>query len=51
MRSIAPPPFSLKHLIENESSPTQPVLFITTPGADPSQELSDYAATTIGREK
>lgn len=51
LRSLAPPPFSLKTLVEHESSAAQPVLFITTPGADPSQELADHAAATIGKER
>mmetsp|Transcript_33539 Transcript_33539/g.74227 ORF Transcript_33539/g.74227 Transcript_33539/m.74227 type:complete len:2007 (+) Transcript_33539:3-6023(+) len=51
VRSVAPAAFSLKQLVELESNPSQPILFITTPGADPSQELSEYAATTIGKER
>ncbi len=27
------------------------MLLLTTPGADPSAELADYAATAVGREK
>jgi dynein heavy chain 2 len=38
-------------LLEGEASSEQPILFITTPGADPSQELSEYAKLTIGRER
>ncbi|MEW5298927.1 MAG: hypothetical protein WDW36_001997 [Sanguina aurantia] len=44
--SVAPPPFSLKTLLEGESSADVPILFITTPGADPSQELSEYAQSS-----
>jgi dynein heavy chain 2 len=51
IKSVAPPPFSLKALVEAESKPDEPVLFITTPGADPSQELSEYAATKLGRDR
>lgn len=51
IKSVAPPPFSLKALVESESKPDEPVLFITTPGADPSQELSEYAAATMGKDK
>nr|BBC28429.1 cytoplasmic dynein 1b heavy chain [Yamagishiella unicocca] len=51
IKSVSPPPFSLKTLIEGESRGDEPVLFITTPGADPSQELSEHAAATMGKEK
>nr|ADI46936.1 DHC1bm [Volvox carteri f. nagariensis] len=51
IKSVAPPPFSLKALIETESRCDEPVLFITTPGADPSQELSEHAAATMGKER
>lgn len=27
------------------------MLLLTTPGADPSAEIADYAATAVGREK
>ncbi|KAG2426397.1 hypothetical protein HYH02_014824 [Chlamydomonas schloesseri] len=51
IKSVSPPPFSLKALIEGETRPDEPILFITTPGADPSQELSEYAAQTMGKER
>nr|BCL66104.1 cytoplasmic dynein 1b heavy chain [Volvox africanus] len=51
IKSVSPPPFSLKTLIEMESRCDEPVLFITTPGADPSQELSEHAAATMGKER
>ncbi|KAG2486208.1 hypothetical protein HYH03_015170 [Edaphochlamys debaryana] len=51
IKSVSPPPFSLKGLIESETKPEEPILFITTPGADPSQELSEVAATAVGKEK
>ncbi|GFR50179.1 hypothetical protein Agub_g12346, partial [Astrephomene gubernaculifera] len=51
IKSVSPPPFSLKALIESESRAEEPILFITTPGADPSQELSEYAAATMGKER
>jgi dynein heavy chain 2 len=31
--------------------PDEPVLFIASPGADPSQELSDFAERTVGRNR
>ena len=31
--------------------PEQPVLFIASPGADPTQELADFADRTVGRNR
>jgi dynein heavy chain 2, cytosolic len=45
--SISPPPLSLAGLYEG-SSPRTPILLISSPGADPSKELQEYAAKTIG---
>eukprot|EP00927_Polykrikos_kofoidii_P027109 TRINITY_DN23975_c0_g4_i1.p1 TRINITY_DN23975_c0_g4~~TRINITY_DN23975_c0_g4_i1.p1 ORF type:complete len:2595 (-),score=618.45 TRINITY_DN23975_c0_g4_i1:108-6821(-) len=41
--SLSPPPLSLVRLHADESSCSIPVLFVTTPGADPSQELEEFA--------
>ncbi len=38
-QNIQPTPFSLSHVAEFESSPTEPVLFIISAGSDPSAEL------------
>jgi len=38
-------------LIEKESSASQPVLFTTTPGADPTVELAEYANESIGKHR
>lgn len=46
--SIAPPPLSIRALYEQESLPSEPLLFIITPGSDPSQELKEFAKTAIG---
>jgi hypothetical protein len=36
---------------QNETQASEPILFIISPGADPSQELEDLAKATIGTEK
>lgn len=46
--SIAPPPLSLTRVCE-EAGSTSPVLFIVTPGSDPTQELEEHALKTRGR--
>mmetsp|Transcript_9476 Transcript_9476/g.27062 ORF Transcript_9476/g.27062 Transcript_9476/m.27062 type:complete len:1740 (-) Transcript_9476:175-5394(-) len=51
MRSLAPEAFSLKSLHQGEMRPDEPVLFITSPGADPTQELADFADRLVGRNR
>jgi dynein heavy chain 2 len=41
--SLSPPPRSLQHLHSEETESKTPILFVTTPGADPSIELEDFA--------
>ena len=48
--SISPPSLSFAQLVD-ATSPTQPILLITTPGSDPSKDLSDFAADSIGLDK
>ena len=45
--SVSPPPLSLATL-HSESSSQTPLLFISSPGADPSKELQEFAAKTVG---
>ncbi|KAI9102585.1 dynein heavy chain and region D6 of dynein motor-domain-containing protein [Phlyctochytrium arcticum] len=51
LQSLTPPPLNLAALQASETIPREPVLFITTAGADPSQELRDFAAQQIGADK
>jgi dynein heavy chain 2 len=50
LQSINPPPVSVHTLFE-ASEATDPILMITTPGADPTRELSEYAACTVGKQR
>jgi dynein heavy chain 2 len=47
VESISPPPLSLAAL-HQESDPLSPLLLISSPGADASKELQEFAAKTIG---
>ncbi|RCN38667.1 dynein heavy chain [Ancylostoma caninum] len=47
LQSINPPPFDLADILA-ESSNKEPILLILAGGADPSQELEELAAKTIG---
>jgi dynein heavy chain 2 len=47
IESVSPPPLSLSALYD-ESTPMNPLLLISSPGADASKELQEYAAKTIG---
>lgn len=49
-RTIAPAPLSLKSLYENDTDCFTPILFITSPGSDPSDELQEFAAMEVGRQ-
>ena len=44
VESVAPAPLSMHHVCQ-EASASSPVLFIVTPGSDPSQELEEHAAS------
>lgn len=46
---VQPAPFSLSRLYESESYANEPVLFIISPGSDPSAELQEYAEQVVGR--
>ena len=49
MKELSPPPLNLRRL-HCETLAWEPVLIIISPGADPSQELSELAADSVGRE-
>ena len=49
-KTIAPSPLSLKSLYENDTDCFTPILFITSPGSDPSDELQEFAAMEVGRQ-
>ncbi|KAK5608849.1 Cytoplasmic dynein 2 heavy chain 1 [Crenichthys baileyi] len=49
MKELSPPPLNLRRLY-TETMEWEPVLIIISPGADPSQELVELAAETIGRD-
>jgi len=48
-KSIQATPFSLSHLYEAETTSSDPILFIISPGSDPSSELQEYADKIVGR--
>lgn len=41
--SVTPPPMTYDDIIEGELDSSTPALFITTPGADITKELGEYA--------
>ncbi|XP_041658498.1 cytoplasmic dynein 2 heavy chain 1 isoform X2 [Cheilinus undulatus] len=49
IKELSPPPLNLRRLY-TETLEWEPVLIIISPGADPSQELAELAAETVGRE-
>ncbi|KAJ3088912.1 Cytoplasmic dynein 2 heavy chain 1 [Quaeritorhiza haematococci] len=51
LESLAPPVLNIKRLFQDETSPSEPILLITTPGADPSQELRECATKENGVQR
>jgi dynein heavy chain 2 len=49
--SISPPSIKLDAVFKEMSTKLAPLLLITTPGADPSQELEEMAIRTVGQDK
>ena len=49
IKELSPPPLNLRRLY-SETMEWEPVLIIISPGADPSQELAELAAETVGRD-
>lgn len=47
--SLQAAPFSLSTLYSSESVCTEPILFIISPGSDPSAELQSFAEQAVGR--
>jgi dynein heavy chain 2 len=47
---VQPSTFALRNIYENESSPLEPILFIISPGSDPSTELQEFAESVVGRQ-
>jgi len=47
LRSVNPPPLNLSRLSAEETVASTPILFITTPGADPSPELEELAECVV----
>lgn len=48
-KELSPPPLNLRRLYA-ETLEWEPVLIIISPGADPSQELAELAAETVGSD-
>ncbi|CAI9737451.1 cytoplasmic dynein 2 heavy chain 1-like isoform X1 [Octopus vulgaris] len=51
LTDLAPPTFNLKKLFADETVATEPILIIISPGADPSHDLQELAAQTIGSDR
>jgi dynein heavy chain 2 len=49
-KDTAPPPLSFARLLQ-ETTSSEPVLFLVSPGSDPSKELEEFAEQTVGRDR
>ena len=50
MKELSPANLNLRRLYEVETLPTEPILVIISPGADPSQEIQELAESVVGGE-
>lgn len=48
--SLSPPTLKLESIYQEESGAKEPVLFLITPGSDPSRELQEFAFSTVGSD-
>jgi dynein heavy chain 2 len=47
VKSLTGTSLNLPRLLKEETTPSTPVLLVTTPGADPSQELEEFAEKVV----
>ncbi len=50
IKDISPSTTNIKMLYETETIASEPILIIISPGADPSQELSELAESVVGKQ-
>ena len=50
LKELTPSSSSIREIYLKETSPNEPVLFIVSPGADPSTELEELAVGTVGEK-
>ena len=51
LKELSPSTLNLKKLYQTESTETEPVLIVISPGVDPSQELQELAESTVGGDR
>lgn len=51
IENLSPQTLMLKSLLDHETKPSEPIIFITTPGADPSEEIREFGAKQVGSNK
>ena len=50
IKDISPSTTNIKMLYETETIASEPILIIISPGADPSQELTELAESVVGKQ-
>lgn len=50
LKELTPSSVNLKQLHKMETQASEPVLFIVSPGADPSTELEELAREVVGKD-
>ena len=50
LKELSPATLNLKRLYSTDTLPTEPILVVISPGADPSQELQELADSVVGSD-
>jgi dynein heavy chain 2 len=51
VKDISPSTTNIKYIYEAETTASEPVLFIISPGSDPSEELRELADSVVGKQR
>ena len=50
LKELSPATLNLKRLYSSDTLPTEPILVVISPGADPSQEIQELAESVVGAD-
>ena len=50
LKDISPSSTNIRVIYEHESTAAEPILFIVSPGSDPSEELKELAESVVGKQ-
>lgn len=50
LKDISPSSTNIRVIYEHETTASEPILFIVSPGSDPSEELKELAESVVGKQ-